>query len=656
MDEENTDIHHSINTNSMDIDQTNDNNVTSIWDYMEKQKNEKAKCVCGVILSRKNGAATGMRKHLYQVHKLQEFGVTSTKIYGRSFSDMGQSGILKVFDHLVEGYIPPHQNTVQRNLKRLESECKALLIKELSVIQSVGVTCDFWSDKRLHSYICLTGHYISPNNEFISKILSFTSFHQRHFSSNISMIIKNELKELNVFEKTRSINTDGAANILKAVQMLGDVVPTTSNNTDDIDSDQEDLSDDIQIISQSLPVTNFSNSTASSNQSLVTTNQNFNINYDNIIMDETTSGEELDELSMDITDNWSIDLIECMDPSTCDAIHQHVGEVMKKCRSFVELINKSSILMNHVSNLKKYFKINRSLQLDCKSRWNSTYHLVEGMLMYKKLIYTLNSGKYDIGLNKKQTTKLSSIELKQDDWKMLELIEFILKPVVHATERVSGSKYATIGLSYFAIFQIREFLEDVDDHTVSDWKLLSYLKSLLLKQVQKYFFDNYTQLKTMKIHSYFDPIGYGCLTRREQRECESNIVELNEQLANEEVVDEIDINQTQSQINSQRKVEQSKPSTMTKFMHSIAQREYNSIVHEEEYPNTMNFWNEHRIQLKNLFKLATYHLVTPATSVTSESAFSTASYLLRKQRSRLTPQNLSSSMFLKDKINNEFNT
>jgi len=162
------------------------------------------------------------------------------------------------------------------------------------------------------------------------------------------------------------------------------VVPTTSNNTDEIDSDEEDLSDDIQIIPQSSTVNNFSNSIASSYQPLVTTNQNLNINYDDTITNETSIDEELDELSMDITDNWSIDLIEYVDPSTCDAIQQHVGEVMKKCRSFVKLLNKSSILMNHVSNLKKHFKINRSLQLDCKSRWNSSHHLVEGMLMYKK--------------------------------------------------------------------------------------------------------------------------------------------------------------------------------------------------------------------------------------------------------------------------------
>ncbi|CAF5164030.1 unnamed protein product, partial [Rotaria magnacalcarata] len=121
--------------------------------YMEKQINEKAKCgVCGVILSRKNGATTGLRKHLHQVHKLQTFGMTSTKLrsksYGRSFSDIGQSGILKVFNHLVEGYVPPHRNTVQRNLKQFESEQKELLIKELANVQSLGITCDFWSDKR----------------------------------------------------------------------------------------------------------------------------------------------------------------------------------------------------------------------------------------------------------------------------------------------------------------------------------------------------------------------------------------------------------------------------------------------------------------------------------------------------------------------------
>ncbi len=54
----------------------------------------------------------------------------------------------------------------------------------------------------------------------------------------------------------------------------------------------------------------------------------------------------------------------------------------------------------------------------------------------------------------------------------------------------------------------------------------------------------------------------------------------------------------------------------------------------------MNFLQQHQSELKYLSKIAYDHLIIPATSVPSESAFSTASYLLRKQRSRLTPSNL----------------
>ena len=37
------------------------------------------------------------------------------------------------------GYVPPHQNAIQRNLKQLECEYKLLLIKELSNIHFLGI-------------------------------------------------------------------------------------------------------------------------------------------------------------------------------------------------------------------------------------------------------------------------------------------------------------------------------------------------------------------------------------------------------------------------------------------------------------------------------------------------------------------------------------
>ena len=159
--------------------------------------------------------------------------------------------------------------------------------------------------------------------------------------------------------------------------------------------------------------------------------------------------------------------------------------------------------MNYVLILKKQFNMHRSPQLDCKNRWNSSYHLIEAMLIYKRIINKINSEKHEIGLNKKQTTKPPSIELDQDDWKILEATEFVLRPIVYATQIISGSKYPTVGISYFAIVQIREFRQDVKDFSVNDSKILHYLKSLLLKQIRKYFIDDGAQLEVMKVRFFF---------------------------------------------------------------------------------------------------------------------------------------------------------
>jgi hypothetical protein len=274
-------------------------------------------------------------------------------------------------------------------------------------------------------------------------------------------------------------------------------------NKDEGDSDEEDYTDDIQIVSQLIPINNSSNLNELSDQSLYVSSESLNTNSEtDVDIDETSIDEEANNLFDDVIDNWSIDVVENLDSSPFDVLQEDIATLMKKCRSIVKLINKSTILMNYVVTLKSQYKISRSLQLDCKSRWNSSYHLIETIIKYKKIINKINSEKHDIGLNKKQTTKLYSIELDQYEWKMLELLEFVLKPVVEATQLISGSQYPTIGISYFAIVQIRDFLEDPADVDVNDWKLLSDLKTMLLKQVQKYFIQKDEQWELMKVSSF----------------------------------------------------------------------------------------------------------------------------------------------------------
>ena len=114
------------------------------------------------------------------------------------------------------GYTPPTRRTVPRQLKRLRSKHTHLLLNKLKGVDSIAVTTDLWSDKKLSSYLCLTGHFLNNVSKLTSKVLSFTYFDERHTGDQISYTIKKELKRLQVYEKTHTITCDGGSNIRKA--------------------------------------------------------------------------------------------------------------------------------------------------------------------------------------------------------------------------------------------------------------------------------------------------------------------------------------------------------------------------------------------------------------------------------------------------------
>lgn len=64
----------------------------------------------------------------------------------------------------------------------------------------------------------------------------------------------------------------------------------------------------------------------------------------------------------------------------------------------------------------------------------------------------------------------------------------------------------------------------------------------------------------------------------------------------------------------------------------------------------IKFWKQNKHLLPNLAMLAQKYLASPSTSMKSESAFSVSSYYGRKQRNRISSDNLGFSVFLKDKL------
>ncbi|CAF1613249.1 unnamed protein product [Didymodactylos carnosus] len=193
-----------------------------------------------------------------------------------------------------------------------------------------------------------------------------------------------------------------------------------------------------------------------------------------------------------ITDNWAEDVET---ETTPEQVQQSVIDVLKKCRTIATLTKKSSVIAEYCRQQKELLNLNRSLLIDCPTRWNSTYALIESILQLKALLEKLFSDKRALQLQKTQIDKLISIEFLPEDYDILVNLQYVLKPFFKAITLMSGQSYPTVGLSLFCIEKIKQFLS-TDDNNNDEVK---QLKSLLLNKLDQYFYDDQQQLSYLRV-------------------------------------------------------------------------------------------------------------------------------------------------------------
>ena len=206
---------------------------------------------------------------------------------------------------------------------------------------------------------------------------------------------------------------------------------------------------------------------------------------------------DIDESQVDnsIVDNWSSTID--MHVSITDEISL-VMDLLRKIRLLVTLTKKSYIISNFIRTNKLLLKLNKTLNNDCQSRWNSTYILIDSLLKLKTLILKLFTEKKNLNLNKKQVEKLSMIELNNGDWEFLSYMHYVLKPFYLGTVMMSGKNYPSIGLAFHAIQKIKQFCSN--DNT-SNYHIKE-LKKLLLTKLDKYFYDDIEQYQYLQVIFY----------------------------------------------------------------------------------------------------------------------------------------------------------
>ncbi|CAF4312333.1 unnamed protein product, partial [Adineta steineri] len=154
-------------------------------------------------------------------NKLDQKQIQAIITDARTFGDFSRQGMREFLAIAIPGYTPLHRNTVRKRLRGLYIEHRNKLRKLLLNVSDISLTTDIWKDSRNRYFIAVTGHYYDKNYNFISLILNFRLIRGRHFANRLARFIKEEIVFLGIEQEVRSITTDNAPNIVKAISDLG---------------------------------------------------------------------------------------------------------------------------------------------------------------------------------------------------------------------------------------------------------------------------------------------------------------------------------------------------------------------------------------------------------------------------------------------------
>jgi hypothetical protein len=139
---------------------------------------------------------------------------------------------------------------------------------------------------------------------------------------------------------------------------------------------------------------------------------------------------------------------------------QKIGVLMAKCRKLINTIRKSRILNDALLNLARD-SVSIELVPDMKIRWNSTYQMIQRVLLYQHVLAAFYDGLDTLdGVTLKQRKKLVNVKLTSLDWNTLLAIRRVLEQFNDATEIFSGKSYPTLSLGYPVIYSLYKYLND----------------------------------------------------------------------------------------------------------------------------------------------------------------------------------------------------
>ncbi|CAB5213586.1 unnamed protein product [Rhizophagus irregularis] len=336
-------------------------------------------------------------------------------------------------------------------------------------------------------------------------------------------------------------------------------------------------------------------------------------------------------LSTTLSDELQIDfkIIRCGAHSIALVVNAGLGKfkpIIDKVRAFIIEVRKSpkkeQELITFATNLNvKYKKLIR----DVKTRWNSTFLMLESFLNNKAVIVSLIS----IGSN------FAKLDLNDDEWKELQLFCDFLKPFFEFTEEMSGSKYPTFGTLLLLLDHLLEHITIIkNDTSIPKW-----IKGIA-KEMQEKFrcisVNLYNSTATLAL--VLDP-RYKTQILPNSVSVEDAKQLLLEKFNSYQNMEQTLIADDENEIKEDNVGDKRKTSGILSRMIQ-KKRKFNNLQSRNEIMEYLaipvepididpcEWWKHHKVQYPLLEKIARDYICIPATSVPSEQAFSKSGELV----------------------------
>ncbi|CAF1412013.1 unnamed protein product [Adineta steineri] len=655
-------------------------------------------------------STTNLRKHIGLTHKQPEYlypsqrksyfnksnSITSERkkklhlavisciiIDSRSFNDFNKKGMRTFLDEAVPGYVPPHRATVKAALSKRYQHHRHLLKIVLEKVQEIALTTDVWKNSRGTHFICLTAHFFDSKYRNISLTIGFRQLVGDHIAERLGNYILYELESLKITKKICSITTDNAANVICAtnVSCFGIRYSCMAHNLNLVVQDGLHLHD-TQYLKVSSGASNTTTTTTTTtpnyNSSSVDTatgdedeiecsssdEEQENLNGDNDDGDDWSDDDDLNnggnlKGDEDLNESFEHDVQIQVDKNveTTDDTLLNICRLVERIRRFIRLVRRTYFINDYFKQEAQLKQLTGDgLVLDCKVRWNSSYYMIERFLNYDDVInqVILDPRVITPKITLPMINRLKNFFLNEQEWATLIDIRNLLSQFEHACRLMSRRKYQTLSLGYLILVGLANHLSK---------PLIIGPETEIQRFLRESLYNTFCYHINDKIACFLDPETIFLMTPNDKEKAhefitnEARYRKLSSQTNSSASISSNTNNRTLLNKNSYQLNDFLARCGLPSHTTNSTRIDTNKSITEElsHYMNKIDssttfedFWVANEKELPCLSVLVRSFNIRPVTSIPSESLFSIAAYVNRKQRCSLSPRTLMYSMLLRD--------